>query len=283
MKPRSEIFDWTRWCRLVAKHWAENRKRYLLSLLGLTGLLLVWFFFILTMDKMSPLNVIYQYMTFFVGLYITGTLYASTLFAELGSKRDAVGFLALPASQLEKLLCALLFGILLFFVGYAVIFYAVDIPMVKLSNQIIESTPRNWPNTSIRVTPNHVYNVFTGDFGPKIEREVHLFLFGFFSVQSAFLLGSVYFTRYSFIKVLVGLAIGFLVVMAIQANLIHLFLPPGWHNGWTGWYSDEAGSDMQKFVELPDFAEKAVIQLVQWAPPVLLWIITWYRIKEKQV
>lgn len=283
MKTRSEIFSWSRWCLLVGKHWAENRKRYLLSLLGFAGILLVWFSFILTMDKMSPLNVIYQYMTYFVGLYITGTLYASTLFAELGSKRDGIGFLALPASQLEKLLCVLLFGIVLFFVAYTLIFYAVDIPLVKLSNRIIVSMPRNWPNTTMRVPPNQVYNIFVGDFGPAVEKEIHLFLFGFFSVQSAFLLGSVYFSRYSFMKVLVVLAMGFLVIMAVQANLIHLLLPPGWHNGWTGWHTEDSDKDFQKFVELPGAIEIAVISIVQWAPPILLWIVTWFRIKEKQV
>ena len=283
MKPTSESFSWSRWSLLVSKHWAENRKRYLLSLAGFAGMLLVWFSFILTMDKLAPMNTIYQYMTYFVGLYITGTLYASTLFAELGSKRDGIGFLALPASQLEKLLCALLFGIVLFFVAYTVLFYAIDIPMVKLSNRVIGALAHNWPNTSIRVPPNQVYNVFKGDWGPAIEKELHFFLFGFFSVQSAFLLGSVYFPRYSFMKVLVALTLGLLVVIAVQANLIHFLLPPGWHNGWTGWYTEVTDRDLQQYVELPDLAEKAVIHLIQWAPPLLLWLVTWFRIKEKQV
>lgn len=283
MKTTSESFSWSRWCLLVAKHWAENRKRYVLSLVGFGGLLLVWFSFILTMDRLDPMNIIYQYMTYFCGLYITGTIYASTIFAELGSKRDGIGFLALPASQLEKLLCALLFGIVLFFVAYTVLFYAIDIPMVKLSNRMIGSVPRNWPNSAIRVPPNQVYDAFTGNYGPAIEKEFHLFLSGFFTVQSAFLLGSVYFPRYSFIKVLVGLAIGLLAVLAVQANLIHFLLPPGWHNSWLGWYSDESDRELQQFVALPDLAEKTVIHLIQWAPPVLLWLVTWFRIKEKQV
>jgi hypothetical protein len=283
MKPRSELFSLSRWTLLVSKQWAENRKPYLLSLLGIAGLLAVWFSFILLMDKSTPMNVIYQYMTYFFGLYITGSLYASTVFAELGSKRDGIGFLALPASHLEKLLCALLFGILLIFAAYTVIFYAVDIPLVRIANRLIASTPRNYPNTNIRVPAMHVYNVFTGDNGPGIEKEMHLFLFAFFSVQSTFLLGSVYFPRLSFIKMVVVLAVGFLAIMTIQANLIHPLLPSGWYNGWTSWFSRDAAGNIDKFVVLPDFAEKAVILLVQLAPPVLLWIVTWFRLKEKQV
>ncbi|HEV9038474.1 MAG TPA: hypothetical protein VGQ51_17685 [Puia sp.] len=283
MKPRSELFNWSRWCLLVSKHWDENRKRYLLALLAIAGLLIVWFSFILVMDKYTPMNVIYQYMTYFVGLYITGSLYASTLFAELSSKRDGVGFLALPASQLEKLLCALLFGILLFFVVYTIIFYAVDIPLVRIANRIIASSPRNYPNTTIRILAMPVYNVFTGAYGPGFEKEMHLFLFAFFSVQSAFLLGSVYFTRYSFIRMVVVLAVGLLGIMTVQARVILPLLPSGWYNGWTGWFSRDAAGNTDKLVALPESAENAVILLVQCAPPVLLWIVTWYRLKEKQV
>ncbi|HXB94196.1 MAG TPA: hypothetical protein VNU70_03520 [Puia sp.] len=283
MKPRSEVFSWSRWCLLVSKHWDENRKRYGLSLLGAAGLLTVWFSFILVMDRTTPMNVIYQYMTYFVGLYITGSLYASTLFAELGSKTDGITFLALPASQLEKLLCALLFGIVLFFVAYTILFYAVDIALVRVANQFISSSPRNYPNTSIRVLAIPVYNVFTGDYGPSIEKEMHLFLFAFFSVQSAFILGSVYFSRYSFIKTVVVLAIGLLAIMTIHVQLILPLLPSGWYNGWTGWFSRDAVGNTDRLVTLPDAAENAVIFLVQWAPPVLLWIVTWYRLKEKQV
>ncbi|HVS98772.1 MAG TPA: hypothetical protein VHE54_19915 [Puia sp.] len=283
MKSRSESFHWSRFCLLVSKHWIENRKRYLLSLLGFAGLLMVWFSFVLLMDKLNPMNIIYQYVTYFLGLYITGSLYASTVFAELGSKSDGTGFLALPASQLEKLLCALLFGILLFFIVYTLVFYAVNIPMVRLSNRLIERMPRNWPNTTIRVPANHVYNVFVGDFGPPVEKQMHLFLLLFFSVQSAFLLGSVYFPRHSFIKVVVVLAIVFLTIMAVQSDVVRLLLPSGWENGWTGWFTKEGNGDLEKVVELPGSGEKVVIFLVQYVPPVLLWIVTWFRLKEKQV
>lgn len=283
MNTRSDQFNRSRWGVLVSKHWVENRKRYGLAILGIGGLLLAWFSFILTMDKLAPMNVIYQYATYFTGLYITGSLFASTLFAELGSKRDGIGFLALPASHLEKLLCALLFGILLFFVVYTLLFYAVDIPMVRLANRLIEKMPRNWPGTAVRVEPIPVYNVVKANFGPGMEQEFHLILLGFFSVQSAFLLGSAYFTRYSFITMLVVLGLGFLTAITIQTNVIHLLLPSGWHNGWTAWYTDEANGDLRKVIELPRVAEKSIVRLILWAPPVLLWLVTWFRLKEKQV
>lgn len=283
MKPRSDRFSWSRWTLLVSKHWVENRKRYGLALLAIGGLLLAWFSFILAMDKADPMNTFYQYATYFTGLYISGSLYASTLFAELSSRRDGIPFLALPASQLEKLLCAILFGVVLFFIAYTLLFYLVDYPMVKLSNQLIINMPRNYPNTTLRVMANPVYNWFTANGGPAPEQEFHLFLWGFFSVQSASLLGSLYFTRYSFIKTVIVLVLGLLAAVAIQSDVIRLFLPHGWDNGWTGWYTHEVNGDLDKVIELPDAAENAITRLVLWAPPVLLWLITYFRLKEKQV
>jgi hypothetical protein len=283
MNTTSDNFSWARWSLLVSKHWVENRKRYGLSLLAVGGLLVAWFTFILVMDKRDPLDVFYQYVTYFAGLFITGSLYASMLFAELSTKSDGIGFLALPASHLEKLLCALLFGILLFFIAFTLVFYAVDIPMVQLSSQLIERIPRNWPNSVVRVDPNPIYNVFSGEQGPAPERAYHLFLYYFFTTQSAFILGSVYFTRYSFIKVVIVLVLSLLIGVAIQAKVIGLFLPSGWNNGLTEWNTREGNGDLDKVVQLPQRMEMAVIRLMQWAPPVLFWIVTWFRLKEKQV
>jgi hypothetical protein len=50
-----------------------------------------------------------------------------------------------------------------------------------------------------------------------------------------------------------------------------------------GWYTHEANGGLDKVVELPAAAETAIMRLIQWAPPVLLWLVTWFRLKEKQV
>lgn len=268
---------------MVAKHWVENRKRYGLSLLAIGGLLVGWYCFILTMDKLDPLGVFFQYTAYFGGLYFVGSLFASTLFSELQDKTTGISYLSLPASQLEKLLCALLFGVFLFFIAFTLLFYLVDIPMVQLSNRLIEAYPRTWPGTNQLVPPLAVYNIFTGKAGAGPEAEYHVFLLGFFAIQSVFLLGSVYFRRYSFIKTTVVLLLFLFILIGFVTKIITHALPSGWDNDLLQWGQFEAPWVKVKEVRLPAWIEGSLVFLMQYGLPLVFWIITYFRLKEKEV
>src|SRR5258708_2300085 len=151
--PANQLFSFSRWRLLVAKHWIEHRRRYVLSLLAIGGLQAVWFSFLIAIDVYAPLVAFMQFGVYIVGLYLVGCLYSSMLFAELGTKKEALPWLSLPASHLEKLLCALLYGVVLFFIVYTLVFYAVDIIMVQCANNILLHHPRNFPCTNIRIPP----------------------------------------------------------------------------------------------------------------------------------
>ena len=43
-------FDLSRWGLLVKQHWIENKKRYLLSMVAMAGVLFMWFFFASLID-----------------------------------------------------------------------------------------------------------------------------------------------------------------------------------------------------------------------------------------
>jgi len=276
-------FSFSRWKLLVTKHWAENGKRYRLSLLAIAGLLIAWYSFILAIDKYSPLDLFLQYTAYFSGLFVVGCLFANSFFSALSSKKEAIGYLSLPASHLEKLLCAILFGVVLFFIAFTLLFYLIDIPMVRLSNYLIERYPRTIPNTTMLIPPNEVYNIFTGSGGPIPEKEFHLFLFGYFAVQSAFLLGSVYFTRYSFIRTIVYSLLSILVFVVFQSEVLQRMLPGGWHTNLALWrQGDGPLRDMQQ-VRLSPFIDKLILTLTQYFLPPVFWVITYFRLKEKEV
>src|SRR5258706_9653837 len=111
----NQAFSFNRWLLLIGKHWSENRKKYLLALLAITGIILIWFVFNIMMERYRPMGTGTQFGTYYAGLFIVGCLYASTLFSELSSKSKGINYLSLPASQLEKTLCALLYGVVIFF------------------------------------------------------------------------------------------------------------------------------------------------------------------------
>jgi hypothetical protein len=283
MNSFSQTFSFARWWLLVSKHWSENRKRYLLFLLAIAGLLLAWFSFILIISRPVLVDTNFQFTTYYIGLFLVGCLYASTLFSELSSKREGISYLALPASQFEKLLCALFYGVVLFFTAYTLVFYLVDIPLVQLSNSILEKYPRNFSNSSLRIGPSIVYNIFTAAQGPIPEKDFHLFLCTFFSAQAVFILGSLYYTRYAFIKSIIAVLVCALLYIIIEAKLIGSLLPPGWDGDFFNWVHIDADGHPDKLIYLPNSLGRMLTLLIQVTPPFIVYTITYLRLKEKEV
>ena len=285
--PTNQVFSFTRWRLLVAKQFAENRRRYLLSMLAIGGLLAAWEAFLIAVVPYAPLEPFMQFATYTVGLFFTGCFFASTLFAELGNKKQALSWLSLPASHLEKLLCAILFCVVLFYGAYTLIFYVVDIPMVQWTNSILQRHPLNWPGTSSPIPESMIYNVITAAGAPLPERQWHLFTFGYFGIQSAFLLGSVYFARFSFIKTVVA---GLLVILAFvifQKLVLIPMRPVGWSDNIFHWAQDmnelNAHDQPLREVRLPYRLDLIFILLAEFGIAPFFWVVTWFRLKEKQV
>ncbi|HEY1167227.1 MAG TPA: hypothetical protein VGE90_18765 [Chitinophaga sp.] len=268
---------------LLGRHWAENGKRYILFVLALAGLLVTWYSFLLMMDSWSLIDISTQFTTYFFGLYVTGCLYAGSLFSDLCLKREGISFLALPASQLEKLLCVLFYGVLVFFVTYTVVFYLIDIPMVQLGNRILEQHPRNMPGSVVEVAPTFVYNVFSGEPGPFFERSNHLFLLGFFSVQAVFILGPLYFSRFVLIKSILLVLFCMLVIVVVHERIVNLFLPHDWRLRHLSWVLYDDAGHPARFVYLSRWLTNTLAALVQYGIPVLAWTIAYYRLTEKEI
>jgi len=280
----NQTFSFPRWQMLVASHWAEHRKPYLLALLAMGGLLAGWYSFLLMVDKFGPLNIFVQYATYYCGIFFVGCFYASTIFSELGGKTRAIQYLAVPASHLEKLLCGILFGVVFFFLAYTAVFYIVDIPMVSLANRIVAREHQHWPGTLDLIPPAEVLNLWNNQWAPVPDRKFHLFFFGYFAVQSAFLLGSVYFKRWSFIKTAVSVLVFWGIFVLFAGKIVNNGVPEGWHTyDLVKWIDSKSNNTNFHFVELPLVMEKALILCIQYSLPPILWIIAYFRLKEKEV
>src|SRR5688572_19862276 len=197
----NSYFDLNRWFLYINKHWNENKKKYLMSLGAIGGLLILWFSFLMIVNKRHPMQVDMQTAAYYVGLFITGCLFASLLFSDLSDGPRGISYLLLPASLLEKLLTAILFGVVLYFVCYTAVFYIVDVIMVKVSNGFIEN--RHIQANMKNFIPQHVSNVFVSPAERGDNNFYIYFLIVYFAVQSIFMLGSVYFVKYNYIKTLI--------------------------------------------------------------------------------
>ena len=151
----NQFFSFKRFTLLVWKHWADNKKRYVLSVLAFFGLLATWFVFtMLTGFDDVPMGREVQTITYFFSLFAVGTFYASQYFSDLGSRPKGINFLLVPASAFEKLLCSLLYSIVLFFLVFTTIFYTVDILMVGIAKTL----PAN-PETGAKPAVANVFDI----------------------------------------------------------------------------------------------------------------------------
>lgn len=293
----NQSFDAGRWWLLVAKHWSENSRKYTLSLLAIAGLLLLWFVVVLlTYDGYHFDDV--QISSYYTGLFLVGCLYGSMLFADLGSKTKGLHYLSVPASQLEKLLCALFYGVVVFFVVYTALFYVLDIAFVKAGQAVAH---RHWlreHGVGTIFTPPGILNVFyLKGRGPNDANVFLYILLFYFVLQSAFICGSIYFVRFSFIKTVLSLLVTGLLVTFLIAKVIYPILPAGsYYHGLTSYqvytvkdapavqgvmiYSNAA---TDKLVALPAWIDDVLLFLVKFAFAPLLWLATYFRLKEKEI
>lgn len=278
----SELFDFRRWWLLVTRHWVENRKKYGLFLLAYAGVLALWFGYLMLLDDHFVLGGDIQFPAYILGLYLTGCLYASTLFAELGSRRDAIHYLSVPASRLEKLLCAFLFGVPVFYVAYTAVFYLIDIPVVLFSNHLLTIHPL-YQHSGGRMPKGAIFNVFSEEGGPIVEKQYHLFLMGFFSAQAVFALGTIYFRRYAIIKSILAIFIIIAVIAVGLGRVIDRLLPQGWGNHFISWVQYDEDERPSNSVFLPWWFEQSLVMLLQFGLPLYIWFITYCRLKEKEI
>jgi hypothetical protein len=259
----NQFFAQKRFSLLVLKHWADNKKRYTLSLLAYMGLLITWFTFGLIIEGIpegTGLPEEVQLTTFFLSLFAVGTFYASQYFSDLGSRDKGSHFLLVPASSFEKLLCSLFFTVILFPLLFIACFYLVDVIMVALANSFSGNTTNGGKSTVA-----NIFEVEVIRFNPA--QAIYLLLF-FFSIASLFLLGSVYFKKYNFIKTIIT---GFVVIMLFFL-LVYVITQHVLPEKADDYYF----SKIEKW--FPTF-----LQVLAYSIAPLAWVATYSVLKAKQV
>lgn len=255
----NQFFSFERFSLLVKKHWVENKKRYSLSILAYTGLLIPWFLSGIIMHEEDIMDHDVQQLTFFFSLFVVGTFYASQYFSDLGSRAKGSNFILVPASTFEKFLCSLLYTVLLFLIVFTAAFYLADVLMVTLANAF---STTNDPN--LKATVLNVFKVKLIQFNPEVA--INLVLF-FISIQSLFLLGSVYFKKYSFIKTIITGFVIVIVLFSMTFFLMNKFLP----------------NREDDFLLKAERSVPYILLLLAYIIAPISWIITYFLLKQKQV
>ena len=231
-----------------------------MSVLALIGLLAIIFIFWAIANE-NRYDEDDTYIVFLILLFGAGLIFASTTFGALSDKAKGTYWLSIPATHLEKLLCGIFYSLIAFLAVYLVSFFIIQ--------QITFAFIRINPDNDIRYMSN-------------LKEPAILFFYIFLALQSLFILGSVYFERFAFIKtILAALFIIFLFMLAgifFAKNL----LP---HNsGMRGLTSFSIyGDNEMKLYRLAPWIEDTIIALTKfiWAP--VFWVATYFRLKEKEI
>lgn len=275
----NSVFDLNRWLLYITNHWNENKKRYLISLGAIAGLLILWYSFIIIVLQENPIGETIQVLTFYVGLFLIGSLHTSLIFSDLNEGPRAIHFLLVPASTFEKLLSAILYTAILFFISYVLIYYLVDFSMVTLSNSISENAAKR--DHTAHVPPSDIINVFKAPSQQGYNFYMY-FLLAYVGVQAAFLLGSVYFVKYNFIKTTISVLVVFLFFVYWVHEVMHWFMPEGNFFQPFTVYRVYTGKE-QMAIQLPDWISNLLLFLFKYTMAPVLWVATYFRLKEKEV
>jgi len=276
----NNTFQIKRFGLLLKRQWLEFGRIYLISLLVVAGIIAVFYFLNLS-DELSGKRMVAQHtLTFRIPLFsICGLLFisivSSSYFAHMGQKSRAAIDLLIPASIWEKFLSGIFFTVLLSFMSYLFIFYLVDLGfLIKLKSIFGSATTTTTTesvsglNREVTVIDNLAY--FYPSIG-KIFKGVYVIPF---LVSSMFLLGSVYFNRFHYIKAL--------LVIMIFSGLWTLVVVNSGQALFEGRIPVEQEETVFRTTNSRDLAEWGAAALLMLFA-VFFWVVSYLRLKEKEV
>ncbi len=257
----NNTFNTQRLGLLLKRQWLEFGKIYLITLAVALGVIITFYSFSLygfitgdgpfyerSLGFREPLFLIFGL------LFIT--VIASSYFAHLGQKPKAIIDLMIPASTFEKFLTSILFTSLLSTVSFLLIFWATDFAFLSKIRGMSDAYSKD-----------AVY--FFASNKPK--EFTSIFLLTPFFVTSVFLLGSIYFNKFHYIKT----AISTMIFSGIWTWIIvqtaeELF------KGKIMINHNNNINDAKLWAEIGAFALMLLLTSI-------FWIITYVRLREKEV
>lgn len=264
----NQTFSFNRWLLLMRRHWMENGTLYvygIVSIIGAMGISL--FFWVQSNHNYRQADLLIMYM---IGLHIVGAIFASGAFDMLQKKDKGIYYLSLPASHFEKLLTMIVYNAILFTIIFSLCYYAMQWLTVLIVKAKVAAHPDLYDYRPIYFGQNN-----------WLEPAIVYFAMLFFGVQALFLLGSVYFKRFSFLLTLVILVIFIFLEIFYVTKLAHSIFPDQLH------YWNSSGvhtiGEHNKIYRLPEPLRLILkwVCLLGWAP--LFWWAAWFRLKEKEI
>ena len=258
----NETFNLTRFLNLFKKHTAEQYKTYLMSAGVLIGVLILILGFISysTRGHMGPTIQAAMFINF---LFFSGTIFTSLIFTDLGDRKKSIPALSLPASHFEKYLVAWVYSYVIFQLVFLLCFYAIDYLVITAWNAGAEEKME-------------LINVFSPD------RKVWASFLIFAVLHSICFLGAVFFEKLHFIKTVFSFFILIAVLCLFNPVLLHIIFQEEIDGGIPFTLVGLIIDKQNIYIE-PTTTSRIIAATVAILISVILWISTYFRLKEKQV
>ena len=271
----NNTFNINRFGLLLKRQWLDFGKIYLISLVVLLGIVVGFYTYSIpsplkdnNFDYDGNLDMRFRYGLFLILGFIFISVVASSYFALLGQKSRAILELMTPASVFEKFLAGVVYTAVISLFSYLLIFYLTDLAFVKYLNSHLDAFKGLLPNNAIvKPVETITHQVFT-DEG---YRKYCSYFFAFpFLITSIFLLGSVYFNRFHYIKT----ALSVMVFIGLASYLVVKL---------STWLMEGKVANYHHFRKEDKDWILLLILLVTSIITLIIWTITYIRLKEKEV
>ena len=195
------VFSLKRFGMLFKKHTIENYKGYLMSFFVLIGILILVIGFT-NYHARQPMPLKEQYSFFMLFFLAGGTIFTSTIFANLGDKRKAIAAITLPASTIEKFMVGWIYSFVLFQLIFTGVYYLIIIVVLSLGH---------WPAGTAPIM-----DVFS------VEDKFYLIFVAYAFLHACVIYGAIYFKNMHFIKTAFAFFIIVIVLWLLNDELLKL-------------------------------------------------------------
>jgi hypothetical protein len=257
----NNTFNLKRFGMLFKKHTLEHGKAYLLSTGVLTGLMFICLLY-MSFISGGHLNANAQIPVFLVELLLAGSIFTSNAFSDLGNKSKGIPTLMIPASHFEKYLVVWLYTYVIFQVVFVAVFYLTGEIVLTLGKHDLPTDKL----VNVFDTENDSWYTFV------IYGLLHSFAF----------FGAVHFKKLHFIKTAITFFICVLLLVIINGPMLGRMVNADINAGLPfqrlllGEKDQYIAIDPSRNMISASYCVLALVVL-------LLWITTYFKLKEKEV
>jgi len=263
----NNTFNINRFGLLLKRQWLDFGKIYLISFGVLIGVLVLFYNISLTDNNLKYLSsntLNFRFPLFLITGFLFVSIIASSYFMHLGQKPKAIINILVPASNIEKFLCAIFYTLIIGIPSYLLCFYLIDLSFISSVRATHTLTGSYTDYQGKKV----IIDYLTYFFSTGTVKDFYQFYYVPLLINSVFLLGSIFFQNFHYIKT----AISIMVFGVLWVTSTIFILQKLTNN--TVWVGNHYWQDESNIF--------FIMSLVGILLTLAFWFISFIRLKEKE-